>query len=172
MPVNFLPVIFPVVLILIPMLFIGKGRKPFLLALGVSISTIGLIFLWSYVPGWILMAKANQGDAEAQYELARWYENHPEVIQQYLLWPCEPDVLTGYAWLEKAAKQDYPPALYALGVRLKYGIHVPRPNNWNGPDGNVFPQPERGQPYIDEALRLGFKPSVREEGYYWRVDRR
>jgi hypothetical protein len=38
-----------------------------------------------------------------------------------------------YAWLEKAAAQDYPPAVWLVGVRLKYGLHVPRPPNWNGP---------------------------------------
>jgi hypothetical protein len=29
--------------------------------------------------------------------------------------------------------------MYALGVRLKYGDHVPKPPGWTGAAGNVFP---------------------------------
>jgi hypothetical protein len=61
--------------------------------------------------------------------------------------------------------------LYALGVRLKHGIHVPRPANWTGPSGNVFEQPDLGQSYIDKAFELGYKPKVDEESYYWQVYR-
>jgi TPR repeat protein len=60
----------------------------------------------------------------------------------------------GYAWLEKAANRNYPPAIYALGVRTKHGIHVPRPKDWDGPVGNVFDQPLRGQALIDKAITL------------------
>ena len=149
-----------------------KGRKAFLIAASVSASLIIIFFLSVYVPGWVLGAKAKAGDAEAQYELARWTEGHCEQIGEVILWPCEPDVLGGYAWLEKSAGQDYPPALFALGVRLKYGDHVPQPPNWSGPGGNVFPQPERGQKLIDRAQALGFRPSVEEQYYYWMVYRR
>lgn len=112
------------------------------------------------------MAKAGGGDPEVQYELARWHENHCGALHEWLLLPCESDVLTGYAWLEKAAQQDYPPAVYTLGVRLKYGDHVPEPVDWMGPAGNVFPQPERGQALINRALQLGYKPQTSEELHY------
>jgi TPR repeat protein len=119
------------------------------------------------------MPQANRGDPVAQYELARWTENHCEQLGSVILWPCEPDVLGGFAWLEKAAAQDYPPAVYLLGVRIKYGEHVPKPPDWNGSAGNAFPQPEKGQKMIDRALQLGFKPPPGDEvSYYMRVYRR
>lgn len=60
----------------------------------------------------------------------------------------------------------------ALGIRLKYGMFVPKPNDWNGPAGNVFPQPERGQEWIDRAIRGGYQPTTQEEWYYWQVFRK
>jgi hypothetical protein len=82
-------------------------------------------------------------------------------------------VLGGYAWLEKAAAVDYPPAVYAKGVRLKFGQHVPRPADWEEPPGgNVFPQPERGQALIDKAIRLGYQPTIDEDYFYWRQYRK
>jgi TPR repeat protein len=119
------------------------------------------------------MPAAHRGDPEAQYKLARWTENHCEQLGSVILWPCEPDVLGGFAWLEKAAAQDYPPAVYLVGVRLKHGEHVPRPPDWKGPAGNHFPHPEKGQELIDRALKLGFVPPPGDEvSYYMRVYRR
>jgi hypothetical protein len=57
-------------------------------------------------------------------------------------------------------------------VRLKYGDHVPRPPDWDGPGGNHFPQPQRGQLLIDKALRLGYQPTIKEEYFYWQQYRR
>jgi TPR repeat protein len=131
-----------------------------------------LIFLPVYIPGWVLEQKARAGAPEAQYQFAVWCENHCEVIGAFILWPCRPDVLGGYTWLEKAAEQDYPPAVYTLGVRLKYGDFVPKPDNWSGPAGNMFPQPARGQPLIDKALALGYKPRTEERMHYMEVYRR
>ncbi|MCY2987147.1 MAG: hypothetical protein NTY19_04665 [Planctomycetota bacterium] len=113
------------------------------------------------------MWKANRGDPAAMYELARWTEKHDEEIGNLILWPFSPDVQGGYAWLEKAAAVDYPPAVYAVGVRLKYGDHVPRPPGWKGPPGGHFPQPERGQVLIDKAIHLGYRPSIEEGYFYW-----
>ena len=166
MPVSFLPLIFPLLLIGVPLLFLARGRKQFLRATAFSTAILLLLFLIVYVPGWVLMLRANRGDAAAMYELARWTEKHGDAMGEYLLWPFEPDVLGGYAWLEKAASKDYPPAIYAVGVRIKHGIHVPRPPDWDGPAGNVFDQPLRGQAFIDKALQLGYQPTVREEDFY------
>ena len=172
MPVSLLPIILPVLLVGVPLLFWSKGRSAFRGAAAASASLFAALVLYVYAPGWVLTLRANAGEAEAQYELGRWTENHCEQIGRFILWPCESDVLGGYAWLEKSAAQDYPPALYALGVRLKYGEHVPQPPGWTGPGGNVFKQPERGQQYIDRALALGFRPSEEEQYYYWRVYRK
>lgn len=150
MPVSFLPCITPLLLVGAPLLCLAWGRRAFRVAASISGGLIGLLFLWVYVPGWVLMIQARRGDPIAQYELARWTENHCERIGSVILWPCEPDVLGGFSWLEKAAEQDYPPALYLVGVRLKHE-HVPMPPNWNGPGGNSFPQPERGQKLIDRV---------------------
>ena len=69
MPVSFMPLIFPALLIGVPLLFLAKGRKPFLRATAVSASIVLLLFLWVYVPGWGLMWKANRGDPAAMYDL-------------------------------------------------------------------------------------------------------
>ncbi len=172
MPVSFLPLIFPALLIGVPLFFLAKGRKPFLRATAMSGSVVLLLFLWVYVPGWGLMWKANRSDPAAIYDLARWTEKHDEQIGEFIPWPFSPDVLGGYAWLEKAAALDYPPAVYAVGVRLKHGDHVPRPPGWNGPAGNHFPQPERGQVLIDKAIQLGYEPSIKEEYFYWQQYRK
>jgi hypothetical protein len=172
MLVSPLPCVFPLLLVVVPLLFLAKGRKAFWRAAAVSASVLVLLFLWVYVPGWVLMIKAHRGGAAAMDELARWTENHDERLGVFVLWPITPDVLGGYAWLERAAAQDYPPAVWLVGVRLKYGIHVPQPPNWQGAAGNVFPQPERGQAEIDRAIRLGFQPPPDEERYYWQVYRR
>jgi TPR repeat protein len=166
MPVSYLPCVFPLLLVAIPLLCLLKGKKTFLLALAGSIVVLVLLLLPGYIRGRILTPKAESGDAASQYELARWHENHCQIIQDWFYWPCEPEVLTGYAWLEKSAQQDYPPAVYTLGIRFKYGQFVPRPPNWTGSDG-VFPQPERGQALIDRAIQLGYKPRTKEEWHYF-----
>jgi hypothetical protein len=161
--------------ILFPFAFLALGRKAVMIAAVASISVVIAFVLSVYVPGWLLMPKAHSGDPHAQYELARWTENHCYQINEYLFWPCDlsgDNTLDGYAWLERAAVQDYPPAVWLVGVRLKYGIHVPRPANWTGASGNVFPQPERGQEMIDHAIQLGFQPPADEENYYDRAYRK
>lgn len=172
MPVSLLPLIDSLFLVGIPAaIFLMRQRRAAKTALALSIGFLLMLLLWVYVPGWVLMVHAYEGDAKSQYKLAKWCENHSEEMGGLILWPIEPDVLGGYAWLEEAARQDYPPALYAVGVRLKYGLHVPRPANWKGPAGNVFEQPEKGQPYIDKAISLGYKPQVDEQYFYWHVYR-
>lgn len=166
MPVSPIPLLFPVLLICVPLLFLIKGRKPFLLAAAGSALIVLCLFLWVYIPGWILMCRWGFGDPAAMYELARWTENHHERIGEFILWPYPPDVLGGYAWLEKSAALEYPPAVYAVGVRLKYGIHVPEPLSWTGAGGNVFEQPARGQALIDKAIRLGYRPTLEEKSFY------
>lgn len=168
MPVSYLPCFSWLLLLGFPFLFLRKGKRSFWRATAFAAGLAVAFLLSVFVPGWLLWVKAVRGDAESQYELARWTENHCEQIQRVLLWPCSPDVLGSYVWLERSAGQDYPPALFVLGVRLKYGYHVPQPENWQGPEGNFLPQPERGQVYIDRALALGFRPGMAEQ-YYCRI---
>lgn len=172
MPASPLPFIVSCLLIVIPLLCRPWGRKPFIRATAVSAALVLLLLLWIYVPGWILMVRVKFGNPGAMYDLALWTERHDEEIGQFMLWPFGSDKIGSYVWLEKAARLDYPPALYAFGWRLKYGVGVPRPVDWTGPGGNVFDQPERGQLFIDRALELGFKPSVPEREFfaeeYWK----
>src|SRR5437763_4139790 len=168
MPVSYFPILFPAVLVAVPLVLrFLKGRRAFVLSALTAAGLLAALLLWVFVPGWVLKARASRGDARAAYELARWTENHCEQLTGFLLWPCEPDVLGGYAWLERSAARGYAPALFAMGVRLKYGEHVPRPPNWAGPGGNTFPQPERGQKYIDRAIQLCFHPPSQEDNFYW-----
>lgn len=170
---NIIPWIVTTLLIGVPFLLLSWSRKRFLWAAAISVSIVSLHFLSVYLPGRTLMVRANRGDAAAMYELARWTENHDEEIGEYFLWPVLPDVLGGYALLEKAADQDYLPAVYAIGVRLKYGEHVPRPPDWpRNKNGNYFPQPERGQALIDKAIRLGYRPLGDEKKFYWKEYRK
>ena len=172
MPVSYVPCITPVLLIGIPLLFALRSRKSFLAAASVSAALLAMLLLSVFVPGWILMAKAHAGNAAAQYEFARWKENHSAQIGNIVFWPFSSDVLSGYRWLERSAAQDYPPALYAFGVRIKHGDGVPPPPNWFGLTGNVVQQPERGQPYIDRAIELGYQPQNEEKFFYWQAYRR
>ncbi|MDX1968021.1 MAG: hypothetical protein SFV23_12675 [Planctomycetaceae bacterium] len=167
MPVSLTPILFPLFLVVITLVGTCCSRKAGLLVAGASIAAVLLIVLSAEVPGWALMLRARQDDPAAMYELARWTENRAEDLGEWLPYPGSPNVLGGYALLERAAEYDYPPALYAVGVRLKFGDFVPEPPNWTGPGGNVFPQPERGQPLIDKALALGYQPSVEEIHFYW-----
>jgi hypothetical protein len=166
-------------LIAVPLLFLRRGRRAFAIASGLSVSVLLWLVLSVYVPGWTLRVRAGRGDPQAQYDYARWTETHCIQLTQVLLWPCfflgdgREDALEGYAWLERAAAQDYPPAVWLVGVRLKYGYNVPRPARWPANEsGNYFPQPERGQQMIDRAIRLGFQPPADEERYYWKVFQR
>jgi hypothetical protein len=146
----------------------AKGMRWGVIAAGVSVSILGGFLLWIFVPGWLLMAEASQGDAAAQYRLAKWYCIYPRKIDRVLYWPVRPDRFASYAWLERAAAQDYPPAIYALGVRIKRGFGVPRPPDWMGSVG-WYPQPERGQALIDKAIRLGYVPIVDEASFHYHV---
>lgn len=167
MPGSLVPIVFPTMLLLVPLLCLAKGRQAFIRAGVVSARLLLAVFLYVYLPGWIYTIRAAAGDRAGMYELARWTESHDEQIGQFILWPIRPDVLGGYAILEKAADQGYPPAIYALGVRLKHGDFVPQPAYWDGPAGNHFPQPERGQLLIDQALKSGYHPVIDEQQFYF-----
>jgi hypothetical protein len=168
MPVSFLSCITPLLLLGVPLLLLFKSGRAAAWAAGVSVCLLALFLLSVYIPGWSLHAKAAKGNPVAQYEYAQWLENHSEQLVAVIPWPSEPDVLGGYAWLEKAAAQNYPPAVWLVGVRLKQGMFVPEPPAWTGPGGNVFPQPERGQAMIDRAVnQLGYRPPASEDTFYF-----
>ena len=171
MPVSYFPLVLPLVFFLILCRGATHGPKALLRSVFVVVALFALVTVPFYVPGWWLMLRSRSNDPSTLYRLSRWHERHAEQIGDLILWPFEPDVASGFACLERAAAQDFPPALYAVGVRLKHGELVPKPPNWTGPAGNHFPQPERGQPLIDKALRLGFKPIVSEELFYTHVFR-
>lgn len=80
-------------------------------------------------------------------------------------WDEAPDVAAGYDWLARAANGNHPEALYALGVRIKLGMFTPP--NWTA----SVPDVPRGQALIDKAIRLGYRPKIEEDFYYWKVYR-
>jgi hypothetical protein len=169
MPVSYLPCITPLLLIGVPILLLFKSRRAAAIAAVQSIVILSTILLSIYVPGWRLHSQAAAGNPYAQYRYAQWIELHSGELNDIILWPpSEPDVYGGLPWLEKAAAQDYPPAVWLLGARFKYGMFVPEPTNWKGPGGNVFPQPERGQPMIDHAVNdLGYVPPSDAWSYFY-----
>lgn len=170
MPVNFLPLVVPLLLIAAPVL-VGaiRGFRAGLTTGGLSLTVVTTFLLSVFMPGWRLQVEAERGNALAQYRLAKWYCIYPRQIDRYIIWPFRPDPLASYHWLEMSAAQGFPPALYALGVHLKYGIGVPQPRNWKGPAGNVFRQPDRGQLYIDQAIARGYVPVVDEDLFIYHV---
>jgi TPR repeat protein len=173
MPVSYLPCITPLLLIAVPLLLLFKSRLAAGVAAIMSFLMLSAFFLSIYIPGWRLHSQAAAGDPVAQYRYAQWLENHSEQVGAVVLWPFEPDVYGGFAWLQKSAAQNYPPAVWLVGVRFKYGIFVPQPADWKGPGGNIFPQPERGQPMIDHAVNdLGYSPPADAESYYFQHYRR
>jgi len=172
MPVSVFPVFLTALLLIVPFVAARFGARYGIRFGIISLSLFLSVVLFAYIPGLYWAWEARSGNGNALYRLAQWEESHSESIGQWFLWPFRPDVRSGYQNLEAAANSGYPPAIYALGVRLKYGQHVPKPKNWMGPAGNVFDQPERGQPLIDKALSLGFAPPVKEDEFYWQVFRR
>ncbi len=142
MPVSPLPVVTWLILFALIVVNGFRGKRAF--AAAVVFSVLSVAFIWFAVsaPGFLLQRKAAAGAAVAQFEYARFVENKSSRINAIISWPTTSDVLGGYKWLLQSAKQNHPPALYALGVRLKHGIHVPEPPNWTGPAGNRFPQPD------------------------------
>lgn len=169
MPVSFAPVFVAVALVGVPVvLWVARGYRTGLVASTVSALCLGCFLLSVFAPAWLLEAKAKRGDPGAQYRLAKWHCTHRARISAVVYWPFRYDPLGGYRWLESAAAQEYPPALYALGVCLKQGVGVPRPPNWNGPAGRAR-QPEQGQVYIDKAIEMGYVPVVKEEAFIWHV---
>lgn len=172
MPVSLFPLVLPVVFIVSLILAAIRGKRAFAWALVIIVAIIAIVVLPFYVPGWRLMMQGSRDNGESMYQLARWHENHCERIGDVILWPCSSDVETGYRVLERSASAGYPPAIYALGIRLKYGEHVPQPPGWTGPGGNVFPQPERGQKLIDRAFKAGYRPTTDEKLFYWQEFRK
>ena len=168
MPVSYLPCITPLLLIGLPILLLFKSRRAAAIAAAISILILAAILLSIYVPGWRLHSQAVAGNPYAQYRYAQWTALHLYDLQEIIFYPCEHDDYADLPWLEKAAAQDYPPAVWLLGAKYKYGMGVPEPPNWAGPGGNVFPQPDRGQPLIDHAVKdLGYTPPPDAWAYYY-----
>ncbi len=172
MPASLFPLLLPILFVVLLIRGALRGKRTFLRAIAIVACIIAVVALPFYIPGWWFMLRSLSGNGSAMYELARWRENHCGKINSFILWPCSPNVEAGYRALERSAATGYTPAIYALGARLKYGDHVPKPDGWNGPSGNVFDQPEKGQPLIDQALRAGFAPTVEERFFYWQVFRK
>ena len=87
-----------------------------------------------------VIALANQGDAQAQYELGLMYE---------LGMGIEKDLNQAYVWYQKSADQDYAKAQYNLGIfyalakgvnkdieQSKHWIRKANENGYSG--GSVF----------------------------------
>jgi TPR repeat protein len=146
-----------------------RGRtflKGFLTGVAISLGTLCLILGPPALYGGMLHSAAERGDADSQFQYAKWLETRSYRLQQWLPIDGEPDVEGGYHWLTKAAAHGHPEALYALGVRWKQGLFVPP--YWHSSPPNVA----RGQKLIDEAILRGYQPAIDEDVYYWKEFRR
>ncbi len=86
-----------------------------------------------------LAEASNQGDAAAQYYLARLYSRGAAV---------EKDPETASAWFRKAAVQGHAPAQYSLGLRYAKGYGVTRSHI-------------RAYAWLDLAAEKGVAPAAR-----------
>ncbi len=116
---------------------------------------------WQFTIGAVQGVRAYQGDAKAMYELARWHESHSGKITVLIPYWNKPNIDDGFKWLHRSASKQFPPAMYCLGVRLKYRILVPI----DSIDTN------EGQSCIDKANRMGFKSVCLEDEFYWQCYR-
>lgn len=176
MPVSPVPLIFTFFVIITPVvsfiLAFYYGKKVFIIGTCIAVLPYLAVLFFFYGKGMVIEYKAGPNNPEAQFQLARWKENHCEKIHQLILFPCNPDVKGGFQALQKAAKWNHPKATWLVGVRYKHGIFVPKPDNWTGKAGNVFPQPKRGQRYIDRSVNeLGFDPPSDGVEFYWHTYR-
>lgn len=175
MPVSILPCITPVVALVFCIVAWRARPREYRLAL-LALAAILLLGapVLVYTQGLWLRMRASDTNAAGQLRYAKWLESHSETISSFVLWPTSPDVDGGFAWAEKAAINGDAEAMYIVGVRLKYGMFVPRPASATGVGVNVFPQPQAGQMWIDRAIAKGYVPpaGIPEEQYYSRVYRR
>jgi hypothetical protein len=119
MPVSIFPLVLPIVFIVLLIRWAIRGKRAFVRAATIVVAIVAVVALPFYIPGWWPMVHISRVNGAALYQLARWHENHCQSVGALILWPCSPDVEAGYRVLERAAAAGYPPAIYALGVRLK-----------------------------------------------------
>jgi hypothetical protein len=119
-----------------------------------------LLFFSPIAPTWLegrrLQISADGGDAKDQFNFSRWIECYPDRVQDLIVWPALHDFGKSWRYLEMSAKNGNNEAMYALGVRLKHDMFVPK--NANRRDG---------QELIDRAILNGYTPDCREEWYYF-----
>lgn len=172
MPASFLPLVVTLLLVGVPIVLLLVNKRVALIGAVISLVVVLGVVIPPQIHGARLRSQASRGDAGSQFEYARWLENHSGRVNSVLIWPfLRPQIDEGYVWVERAAENGHAEAMYALGVRLKQGFGVPMPDDWDGPAGNVFAQPERGQVWIDRGIAAGYQPTVQEDQYYWRVFR-
>jgi hypothetical protein len=161
MPVDYTPLLIIVVAIGLPIWLTARyGRRIGLLSASAEFVIFLVMILSVYAPAWQLKAKAKRGDPVAAYQLSKWYWTN--WIARHV---TGGDPSSSFRWLEKSADGKYAPALYTLGVMYKEGTFVP-PESQAVNASVPHPQPQRGQKLIDEAIALGYRPTVPEEQYF------
>jgi len=171
LPVSYIPCIVPLFLVAV-LLVLSHTRPRTAKVAAFILATILASYLLSvYIPGWVRYAHALKGDPFAEYRYAQWLDIHNgEISNVILIWPVNRFDYRGFRWLEKAAAQQYPPAVWVVGARLRDGWCVPRPPGWTGPGGGNYPQPERGQAMMDHAVNdLGFRPPADVPQFLYQV---
>ena len=106
--------------------------------------------------------KARAGDAKAMYDLGRLIECRSEYLAIWYPYPSPPDMSSGLVYLQRSAEAEYPPALYAFGVRLKDDFYISNAG-YSKSDGPMF---------IDKAIAKGFVTVTPEAEYFIKVYRR
>ena len=162
MPVDVTPVLIALLMFIVPAALLAAGRIKTALCLALfELSALALYTYRHNAPPTQLLRSAKSGDPKSEFELSRWYRT------KRLFGQGAPDLNMSYFWVRRAADHRYPPALYTLGAMYKMGLYVPdSPSSLQVRVGVPQPDLELGQMYIDDALRLGFKPPVPEDWFY------
>jgi hypothetical protein len=154
----------------LPLQGLAKGKRAFVAATITSFTVALILLLRAYATGRALMrTPGRRGGPGRAGALAREPRRGGPGVAPLTLRALTR--LTDHAWLEKTARQDYPAAVYPLGVRLNYDEHVRQPEGWTGPGSHRFPRPERGRRLSDRARGLVCRPQTEEALHYRNVYR-
>lgn len=133
-----------------------KYQPLLVLAVG-SMGLLGPIVFYYFATAY-MWRTAKAGTGNDQFRYARWLESAPEVMDSITLFPVHRDWDNAWMWLERAADQGHPEAKFALGVRIKHDMFLPK---------SIAHNADVGQKLIDESHALGFKTDVPEDEYYF-----
>lgn len=140
----------------------GRRKRHFLLSFLLGLTLTVLPLLLTICAAMIHFAGASLGIPYSQFQLARTLDSGFDRWSAIALVPEVRFEELSWAYLDLAANNSYPEALYARGARLKRDVFLPV---------KVQASTERGQSDMDKAISLGYKPKVDPKLYHFYIFR-